>query len=149
MYRELNGGMYFGEKTTNEAGTYASDLCEYNEDEIAKFNFNITVNVNDIGVIADSGGMQIVLRNLIENAIKFSKSVPNPEIIIGLEEYTESWILSVKDNGVGFDYESKKKKSFGLSNIHNRILEINGILNVESSKENGTSYVIQIQLYSW
>jgi 3-isopropylmalate dehydrogenase len=36
VYRELNGGMYFGEKTTNEAGTYASDLCEYNEDEIAK-----------------------------------------------------------------------------------------------------------------
>jgi 3-isopropylmalate dehydrogenase len=36
VYRELNGGMYFGEKTTNEAGTYASDLCEYNEEEIAK-----------------------------------------------------------------------------------------------------------------
>ncbi|TRX42926.1 3-isopropylmalate dehydrogenase [Flavobacterium restrictum] len=36
IYRELNGGMYFGEKTTNEAGTYASDLCEYNEEEISK-----------------------------------------------------------------------------------------------------------------
>jgi 3-isopropylmalate dehydrogenase len=36
VYRELNGGMYFGEKTTNEAGTYASDLCEYNEEEIVK-----------------------------------------------------------------------------------------------------------------
>jgi 3-isopropylmalate dehydrogenase len=36
VYRELNGGMYFGEKTTNEAGTYASDLCEYHEEEIAK-----------------------------------------------------------------------------------------------------------------
>ena len=36
VYRELNGGMYFGEKTTNAAGTYASDLCEYNADEVAK-----------------------------------------------------------------------------------------------------------------
>nr|WP_315182543.1 3-isopropylmalate dehydrogenase [uncultured Flavobacterium sp.] len=36
VYRELNGGMYFGDKTTNEEGTYASDLCEYNEEEIAK-----------------------------------------------------------------------------------------------------------------
>lgn len=34
--RELNGGMYFGDKTTNEEGTYASDLCEYNEEEITK-----------------------------------------------------------------------------------------------------------------
>ncbi|MGL2986060.1 3-isopropylmalate dehydrogenase [Flavobacterium sp. RSSA_27] len=36
VYRELNGGMYFGKKTTNETETYASDLCEYNESEIAK-----------------------------------------------------------------------------------------------------------------
>ena len=36
VYRELNGGMYFGDKTTNEEGTYASDLCEYNEEEITK-----------------------------------------------------------------------------------------------------------------
>jgi 3-isopropylmalate dehydrogenase len=36
VYRELNGGMYYGEKTLNEAGTYATDLCEYNEEEISK-----------------------------------------------------------------------------------------------------------------
>ena len=36
VYRELNGGMYVGEKTTNKEGTYASDLCEYNEEEIVK-----------------------------------------------------------------------------------------------------------------
>ncbi|MGL2994586.1 3-isopropylmalate dehydrogenase [Flavobacterium sp. TSSA_36] len=36
VYRELNGGMYFGQKTTNEAATYASDLCEYHETEIEK-----------------------------------------------------------------------------------------------------------------
>ncbi|MEY4433599.1 MAG: 3-isopropylmalate dehydrogenase [Bacteroidota bacterium] len=36
VYRELNGGMYFGKKTINEEGTYASDLCEYNKEEIIK-----------------------------------------------------------------------------------------------------------------
>lgn len=36
VYRELNGGMYYGEKTTNEEGTYAADICEYNEVEIEK-----------------------------------------------------------------------------------------------------------------
>ena len=38
VYRELNGGMYFGEKHTNEEGTYACDLCEYNEVEIVKIS---------------------------------------------------------------------------------------------------------------
>lgn len=36
VYRELNGGMYFGKKNTNEEETYASDLCEYNDFEIEK-----------------------------------------------------------------------------------------------------------------
>ncbi len=36
VYRELNGGMYFGEKTANDEGTYASDLCEYHKEEISK-----------------------------------------------------------------------------------------------------------------
>ncbi|RIV68535.1 3-isopropylmalate dehydrogenase [Flagellimonas aequoris] len=36
IYRELTGGIYFGEKKLNEAGTVASDLCEYSEEEISR-----------------------------------------------------------------------------------------------------------------
>ena len=36
IYRELTGGIYFGEKTLSEDGTYASDLCSYTEEEIAR-----------------------------------------------------------------------------------------------------------------
>ena len=36
IYRELTGGIYFGEKHTNEEGTYASDLCAYSEEEISR-----------------------------------------------------------------------------------------------------------------
>lgn len=36
IFRELTGGVYFGEKKTNEAGTVASDLCEYSEEEITR-----------------------------------------------------------------------------------------------------------------
>lgn len=34
IYRELTGGVYFGEKKLNKEGTVASDLCEYSEKEI-------------------------------------------------------------------------------------------------------------------
>ena len=34
IYRELTGGIYFGEKKINEEGTEASDLCTYHVDEI-------------------------------------------------------------------------------------------------------------------
>lgn len=36
IYRELTGGIYFGEKKINDKGTIASDLCEYSEKEIAR-----------------------------------------------------------------------------------------------------------------
>lgn len=36
IFRELTGGVYFGEKKLNEAGTIASDLCEYSEEEISR-----------------------------------------------------------------------------------------------------------------
>lgn len=36
IFRELTGGIYFGEKKLNDAGTIASDLCEYSEEEIIR-----------------------------------------------------------------------------------------------------------------
>ncbi|WP_420399932.1 3-isopropylmalate dehydrogenase [Flagellimonas sp.] len=36
IYRELTGGIYFGQKHLNEEGTVASDLCEYSEKEISR-----------------------------------------------------------------------------------------------------------------
>lgn len=36
IFRELTGGVYFGEKKLNETGTVASDLCEYSEEEITR-----------------------------------------------------------------------------------------------------------------
>ncbi|MEH6679990.1 MAG: 3-isopropylmalate dehydrogenase [Sediminicola sp.] len=36
IYRELTGGIYFGEKKLNAEGTVASDLCEYSEKEIGR-----------------------------------------------------------------------------------------------------------------
>ena len=38
IYRELTGGIYFGEKKLNTKGTVASDLCEYSEKEISRIS---------------------------------------------------------------------------------------------------------------
>ncbi|MGJ5641884.1 3-isopropylmalate dehydrogenase [Formosa sp. S-31] len=36
IYRELTGGIYFGQKSTSEDGNSASDLCEYSREEIER-----------------------------------------------------------------------------------------------------------------
>lgn len=39
IFRELTGGIYFGEKNLSEDQKYASDLCEYNENEISRIAY--------------------------------------------------------------------------------------------------------------
>lgn len=39
IYRELTGGIYFGEKTKSEDGTSASDLCTYSTHEISRIAY--------------------------------------------------------------------------------------------------------------
>ncbi|MEM6644034.1 MAG: 3-isopropylmalate dehydrogenase [Bacteroidota bacterium] len=39
IYRELTGGIYFGEKKISEDKTKASDLCEYTESEISRIAY--------------------------------------------------------------------------------------------------------------
>lgn len=38
IYRELTGGIYFGEKSLSEDGNVASDLCEYSREEIERIS---------------------------------------------------------------------------------------------------------------
>lgn len=38
IYRELTGGIYFGQKTLNANGTHASDDCSYSRDEIVRIS---------------------------------------------------------------------------------------------------------------
>lgn len=38
IFRELTGGIYFGEKKLNEQGNLASDLCKYSEEEITRIS---------------------------------------------------------------------------------------------------------------
>ncbi|MHB8709172.1 MAG: sensor histidine kinase [Desulfuromonadales bacterium] len=66
-----------------------------------------------ISVCADRAGLAIALRNLLENAIKFSRNVQAPTVAIGVHVEGERTILWVRDNGIGFDMK-----------FHDRIFEI-------------------------
>jgi len=87
-------------------------LAERTED-INTRNVSITVNMPDVVVRADPEGLAQVLRNLLDNALKFTGKIPDPHIEIGGQEKEKYCILWVRDNGIGFDMR-----------YHDRIFEI-------------------------
>ena len=62
---------------------------------------------------ADREGLTLVLRNLVENGIKFSRPGAPPEIELGGRWDPEQLLLWVRDNGIGFDMK-----------YHDRMFEI-------------------------
>jgi PAS domain S-box-containing protein len=72
-------------------------------ERIAETHAQITVNLDGTLVVADSEGLRIVLRNLLDNALKFSRCADPPRIVIGSRVDAGRYLLSVQDNGIGFD----------------------------------------------
>jgi signal transduction histidine kinase len=60
---------------------------------------------NTIG-FADSNTVNLVIRNLMTNAIKFTND--GGSVVIGVEDGEREWLISVQDNGVGMNDEVLK-----------------------------------------
>jgi PAS domain S-box-containing protein len=72
--------------------------------EIAIKESHASVDVSALPeVIADEGQMRQVFQNLITNAIRHKSEDRTPVIKIAADKNATDWIISVKDNGVGFD----------------------------------------------
>lgn len=62
-------------------------------------------------VLGDATLLRQVLVNLMDNALKYSKHLPQPELVLGYDERQRAFYL--RDNGMGFDM-ARAGKLFGL-----------------------------------
>ena len=119
----------------------------------------LELNAKDPYLFANKDYMIIVVVNLLDNAIKYSKE---PRIIIRSINTDDKVILSVKDNGVGIDKKQIKKvfkkfyrirkedtyvsKGFGLglAFVRNIIQAHNGKIKVESEPGKGSTFTVEL-----
>ncbi|HTY61146.1 MAG TPA: ATP-binding protein [Acidobacteriota bacterium] len=79
-----------------------------------------SIVVQDLpSVHADGSQMLQVFQNLIGNAIKFRSQHPL-EIQVGARREQDSWLLYVKDNGIGLDPKQKDKIFQIFQRLHSR-----------------------------
>jgi PAS domain S-box-containing protein len=87
--------------TPIELSSFVSDLLD--RCHAGSKNVCLTVEVGNCHVSVDPEGLAIALRNLIDNAIKFSLYSPAPAIEIRAHAADSRCVLSIRDNGIGFD----------------------------------------------
>jgi PAS domain S-box-containing protein len=82
-------------------------------DDFKRRNVALNVALACNVISTDADGLTLILRNLLDNALKFTRDVPAPQIEIGGRDDAQACVLWVRDNGVGFEMK-----------YHDRIFEI-------------------------
>lgn len=107
----------------------------------------------------DKNMLELIVRNLISNAVKFSK--PNDQILISCETKNEKLKLCARDFGIGISEENLKKLNEGISFttrgqanetgtglglilVREYIVKNGGTMTVESVLGEGTKFCVTI-----
>lgn len=84
-----------------------------------------------------------IVQELMSNTIKYAKATA---VRIAIIQKDKTLMLLVKDNGMGYDAESKPKGGLGLQNIKNRADVYKGIVEIKAAPGKGCKTVIVFPL---
>lgn len=86
-----------------------------------------------------------IIQEAVGNSLRHSKGT---RIDVQAVMNNNTLVILIEDNGVGFDYGSiiKKTGGIGLQSIKNRVVSMNGTIEIDSVQGRGTSITIEIPL---
>ncbi len=123
--------------------------------------FSFVVKLKDPEMICDFKKLEVILLNLISNAVKYSRD-KNRRVVVKTYEEDEHIVFSVKDNGVGIALHEQKKifetfyrvESFetrttegsglGLAIVKSYVDILGGRLTLESEVGKGSEFIVKI-----
>jgi PAS domain S-box-containing protein len=142
--------------------SFVASMLDQYKGEMEKVR--VTVEVDDFEVYADPDGLAIVLRNLTDNAVKFSRHIPQPEIGIRAHSAGDFCVLAVKDNGIGFDMKFYHKifeifhrlhrvedypgTGIGLAMVQKAMERMGGEIWAESHPGAGATFYLKLPLFN-
>ncbi len=130
------------------------EINELYNDIILINNNKLIIQLSNIQLFSDRNILSVILRNIVDNA---NNSTANGEIRIKAELIKEEVVISITDNGKGFDEEAlfdynnrnsgTTKGGHGSTIVYSLLEKINGKLEIESQKDNGTTFRVLLNHY--
>jgi signal transduction histidine kinase len=130
------------------------------QDEIHRRGIALVVVVEPMTVRVDASGLALALRNLVENALKYTRDTDKPRIAVVCRRKDGGVLLAVTDNGIGFDmqYHDHIFKLFqrlhrddqypgtgiGLALVRKAIERLGGKVWAESKAGEGSTFTIEL-----
>ncbi len=128
--------------------------------DIAMNNIEVSADLPPLIVNGDRDGLAMALRNLLGNAIKFSRHVAHPRIEFGYKQGGEQIILWIRDNGIGFDMKYSQRifeiferlyrqedypgTGVGLALVRKAMHRMGGQVYAESIPGEGATFYLQL-----
>ena len=129
------------------------------ESDVMRQGAQVRLDMAPFTLPLDREGMSVVLRNLIGNALKFSRDSLPPVVEIGARCEGRRWVLWVRDNGTGFDskYHDRMFKIFqrlhrseefpgtgvGLALVAKAVQRMGGRVWAESTLGEGATFFLE------
>lgn len=140
---------------------FVEDLLGSMAETIQEAGAEVRVNLDSTPVMADGEGLRIVLSNLLENALKFSRQTEQPRIVIESSIKGARYVLKVRDNGIGFNpaYHDNMFKIFnrlhatgyegtgiGLALVRKAVHRMEGEVWAQSAPGEGATFFVSLKL---
>lgn len=129
-------------------------------DEIVARRIRVSRPSGPVSIRADRDGLALILRNLLENAFKFTRESPQPEIELGIDNAPDAVRIRVRDNGIGFDMryhdrifdvfqrlhrvEAYPGTGVGLAMVKRAATRMGGRVWAESEPNAGASFFVEL-----
>jgi signal transduction histidine kinase len=85
--------------------TLVDDVVAHYADEVQRRNVSLALDVEWMTLRLDAEGLSLALRNLFENALKYTRHCQQPRIEVRARKTDAGVQISITDNGIGFDME--------------------------------------------
>lgn len=132
--------------------------------EITERGIEVSVNVPPVILRSWERGLQQILANLIDNAIKYSRQSKPPRLTINAETAGDVCGITVTDNGIGFDMKYHDRifglfnrlvradefegTGVGLAIVKKLVEKLGGSIRAESAPGQGATFFVELPISS-